>query len=169
MCGGDWWHSGTTRAQTVMQQLARQTLLFSLLKAERDYSTSYSKIRLLRWRNELVLSDERTQHKVLTTAINFQGPFIKKKKKNLCPCVKYWTKLTVVSVKHLSKWKNWRGWEGKCFTNSQTGERLTKMLKKTLLIDPKLKVFLLKLSSCQYFLYFFMLHYNHKIRHQMQK
>lgn len=60
------------------------------------------------------------------------------------------------NCEHLSAWKNWRGREGKCFTNSQTGERLTKKLKKTLLIDPELKFqfSLLKLSSCcQYFFY----------------
>lgn len=66
--------------------------------------------------------------------------------KNRCPCVTYWTKRTIVSWKRLSTWKSWRGREGKCFTKSQTGERLTKKLKKTLLIDPELKLQLLSVS-----------------------
>lgn len=67
------------------------------------------------------------EHKVLTTAINFWGPCIKKKKKR----VKYLKKLTVVSLKHLSKWRNLRGWEGKCFYRAKVGwEIITKMLKK---------------------------------------
>lgn len=155
MCSGGTDDTAAQRAaQTVMQQPARQTLLFPLFKAERDYSTSYSKIRLLGWRNESVLSDERTQaHKFQQLPFTCRGPFI------LRICVLVWNIGRIGQLWVESIYLHGRIEEGERANVSQTHRRVRDWLKSSkrlcsLISSWNCIFFLLKLSSCcQYFFY----------------